>query len=202
MSLESIYFKNDFYYNSPLVEKYIKIIQTSKNPKRIQAFKNLVFKMMKDIVKKNVANYLNLLRNTDAVELPDRDELVADCYVIFDKCVNKFILGNGYNFYFYFNKSLSRNFFRDYQRELQHRNSTTEITEVMSVINSIFHCSESPGSVDLLMDQLGFTLIEKRVCISRIDGQKTSEFLKKNTDISNSLYSKTLKSVKDKMKQA
>ena len=199
MSLESTYFKVDFFYNAPLVEKYVKIIQTSKSPKRVRVFKNLVFMMMKDIVKKNIANYLNLLRNSGVKELPERDELVADCYLIFDKCVYNFILGRGYNFYFYFNKSLSRNFFRDYQRETKHNNSTTEITVVMTVVNSSFHSSEEKGSVDLLMDQLSFTDLEKRVCKSRIAGQKTSEFLKSNPDITNSQYSRALKVVKEKL---
>ena len=199
MSLESTYFKVDFFYNAPLVEKYVKIIQTSKSPKRVRVFKNLVFMMMKDIVKKNIANYLNLLRNSGVEDLPERDELVADCYFIFDKCVYNFILGRGYNFYFYFNKSLSRNFFRDYQREIQHNNSTTEITVVMTIVNSSFHGSEERGSVDLLMDQLSFTDLEKRVCKSRIAGQKTSEFLKSNPDITNSQYSRTLKVVKEKL---
>ena len=199
MSLESTYFKVDFFYNAPLVEKYVKIIQTSKSPKRVRAFKNLVFMMMKDIVKKNIANYLNLLRNSGVEDLPERDELVADCYLIFDKCVYNFILGRGYNFYFYFNKSLSRNFFRDYQRETKHNNSTTEITVVMTIVNSSFRSSEERGSVDLLMDQLGFNELEKRVCKSRIAGQKTSEFLKSNPDITNSQYSRALKVVKEKL---
>lgn len=202
MSLESTYFKVEFFYNAPLVEKYVRIIQTSKSHKRVRAFKNLVFMMMKDIVKKNIANYLNLLRNSEVEDIPERDELVADCYLIFDKCVYKFILGKGYNFYFYFNKSVSRKFFRDYQRETQRNNSTTEITDVMTVVNSSFHSSEERGSVDLLMDQLGFTDLEKRVCKSRIAGQKTSEFLKSNPDITNSQYSKTLKVVKERLNSA
>lgn len=202
MSLENTYFKIEFFYDASLVEKYVKIIQTSKSHKRVRAFKNLVFMMMKDIVKKNIANYLNLLRNSEVENLPERDELVADCYLIFDKCVYKFILGRGYNFYFYYNKSVSRKFFRDYQRETQHNNSTTEITDVMIVVDSSFHSSEERGSVDLLMDQLGFTDVEKRVCKSRIAGQKTSEFLKSNPDITNSQYSKTLKVVKERLNSA
>ena len=199
MSLESTYFKVDFFYNSPLVEKYVKIIQTSKSPKRVRAFKNLVFMMMSDIVKKNIANYINLLRNSDVEYLPERDELVADCYLIFDKCVYKFILGRGYNFYFYYNKSLSRNFFRNYQKEIKHNNCTTEITDVMTIVNPSFRSSEESGSVDLLMDQLGLNELEKRVCESRILGQKTSEFLKSNPDVTNSQYSGTLKVVKEKL---
>ena len=199
MSLESTYFKVDFFYNSPLVEKYVKIIQTSKRPKRVRAFKNLVFMMMSDIVKKNIANYINLLRNSDVEYLPERDELVADCYLIFDKCVYKFILGRGYNFYFYYNKSLSRNFFRNYQKEIKHNNCTTEITDVMTIVSPSFRSSEESGSVDLLMDQLGFNELEKRVCKSRVVGQKTSEFLKSNPGVTNSQYSGTLKVVKEKL---
>ena len=199
MSLESTLFKKDFFYNAALVEKFITIIKTSKNPKRVSAFKTLVFKMMKDIVKKNIANYLNLLRNTEVEELPERDELVADCYIIFDKCVDKFITGCGYNFYFYFNKSLSRNFFRDYQKEVKRNNLTTEITDVLTIVNSSFHTTEISESADFFMAQLQFTEVEMRVCNSRINGQKTSEFLKQNPDVSNSMYSKTLKSVKDKL---
>lgn len=202
MSLESTYFKVDFFYNVPLVEKYVKIIQTSKSPKRVRAFKNLVFMMMKDIVKKNISNYLNLLRSSEVKDLPERDELVANCHLIFDKCVYKFVLGRGYNFYFYFNKSLSRNFFRDYQRETQRNNFTTEITDVMTIVNSSFHSSEECGSVDLLMDQLGFTDLEKRVCKSRMAGHKTSEFLKLNPDVTNSQYSRALKVVKEKLNTA
>ena len=199
MSLESILFKKDFFYNSELVEKFISIIKTSPNPRRVRAFKNLVFKMMKDIVKKNIANYLNLLRNTEIEALPERDELVADCYIIFDKCVDKFIIGSGYNFYFYFNKSLSRNFFRDYQKEIKRNNITIEITDLLTIVNSSFHITEMNESVNFYMNQLQFTEIEMRVCNSKIQGQKTIEFLEQNTDISSAMYSKTLKSIKDKL---
>ena len=122
MSLESVLFRRDFYYNLKFVEKCIKIIQTSNNEKRVKAYKSLVFKMMKSIVKKNVANYLNLLRNVDYPDIPERDELISDCYVVFDKCVSKFLVDKGYNFYFYFNKSLSRNFFREYYKKIQNNN--------------------------------------------------------------------------------
>ena len=133
MNLESVLFRRDFYYNLKFVEKCIKIIQTSNDEKRVKAYKSLVFKMMKDIVKKNVTNYLNLLRNVDYPDIPERDELISDCYVVFDKCVSKFLVDKGYNFYFYFNKSLSRNFFREYYKKIQNNNATEDITDVMMI---------------------------------------------------------------------
>ena len=158
--------------------------------------------MMKSIVKKNVANYLNLLRNVDYPDIPERDELISDCYVVFDKCVSKFLVDRGYNFYFYFNKSLSRNFFREYYKKIQNNNATEDITGVMMIVNRSFHVGESRGSVDLLLDNLHFTYLEKRICHSKMNGQKISDFLKNNTDVSNSQYARALKGIKAKLLEA
>lgn len=202
MSLESLYFRKDFYYNAALVEKLIKIIQTSTDSKRIQVFKTLVFKMMKDVVKKNIANYLNLLHNVNSTDIPERDELIADCFIVFDKCVNKFLVGRGYNFYFYFNKSLSRNFFREYYKKIHSNNATVDVTDVMIIVNKSFHVRESQGSIGLLLDTLEFTDLEKRICVSKINGQKISDFLKANKDVTNSQYARSLKVIKAKLTEA
>lgn len=197
MNLEGVYFKNDYHYKAKFVNKYIAIIRFSKDEKRINAYKNLVFRMMKDIVKKNISNYLNLLQGTYRKDtLPERDELVADCYIIFDKCLEKYIINKNYNFYFYFNKSLSRNFFRYYQKELQ-RSSSVEVTEALMTVNPGFHDNKQPDTSELLLSNLGLSDLEKMICRSRMLGQKTSEFLKENTDITNSQYSKSLKKIKE-----
>lgn len=197
MNLESHYFKKDYHYRAKFVNKCIAIIRFSKDEKRTKAFKNLVFKMMKDVVKKNICNYLNLLQNTYRKDtLPNRSELVADCYIIFDKCLDKYIIGKNYNFYFYFNKSLSRNFFRNFQKEMQ-RSNGVEITESLEYVNKRFHDNREPDTTEILMEQIGFNDIEKRICRSRLLGQKTSEFLEENKDVSNGQYSKGLKRVKE-----
>lgn len=202
MSLESMYFKADYHYKAKFVNKCIAIIRFSKNEKRVQAYKNLVFKMMKDIVKKNIANYLNLLTNTEMKDMPDRDELVADCYIIFNKCLEKYVLNKTYNFYFYFNKSLSRNFYRDYQKELQRSNNHVEVSEALATVNKGFHDYRKPDNTELIMSQLGFDELEKRICRSRMLGQKTSEFLKENPDVTNGQYSRCLKKIKEVLQQS
>ena len=58
-------FKISFYYSNARVCRFIEIIQTTDNEKRKVAFKQLVFRMMKDIVNKNISNYLNLITNTN-----------------------------------------------------------------------------------------------------------------------------------------
>lgn len=196
-SLESVLFKRDYHYQVQFVNKCIAIIKFSKNEKRVLAYKNLVFHMMKDIVKKNVCNFLNLLSNTGRKDtLPEHDELIADCYIIFDKCLEKYIVHRKHNFYFYFNKSLSRNFFRDYQRELK-ENQKVEVTEALSTVNQKFHDRGEPDTTELLMESMGLDEVEKRICRSRMLGEKTSEFLKENTDITNGQYSRALKRIKE-----
>lgn len=197
MSLESAYFKTDYFYRAKFVNKCVAIIKFTKSEKRRQAYQNLVFKMMRDIVKKNIANYLNLLLSIDVKDvLPSRDELIADCYIIFNKCAEKYKLGGGYNFYFYFNKSLSRYFFREYQKEIRHNNSV-ELTEALVIANSSFYDHRQLDTAELLMTHLGLSELEIRICRSRMSGQKTSEFLLENEDISNSVYSKCLKRIKE-----
>ena len=50
--------------------------------------------------------------------------------------------------------------------------------------------------VEVLMENLGFSDIEKRIIRSRLSGQKISEFLKENKDITNAMYSNALKKMK------
>lgn len=195
MSLESVYFKKDYHYRASFVNKCIAIIRFTKSEKRRKAYYNLVFKMMKDIVKKNIANYLNLISSVTKDTLPTHDELIADCYIIFDKCVEKYKIGKGYNFYFYYNKSLSRNFFRDYQKAIH--NNTVRISDALSTVNPGLHDNKNLDGTELLMLHLGLDELEIRICKSRLLGQKTSEFLSENDDITQAQYSKSLKRIKE-----
>ena len=205
MGLESKYFKHDFYYDNARVERFIEIIKSpDSSPKRQQSFKNVVFKMMKDVVKKNIRNYLNLLCNGTSIpaeEIPTTDELVADCYLIFDKCLTKYKLGCGYNFYFYFNKSMSRCFYRSWTKEMSRDNSHVEIGEALETVNERFHTSSdsASNSISLFLSTFNFNTLEMRVIKSRLSGQKTSEFLKLNTDVTHNQYSVALKAIKERI---
>lgn len=195
--LENDFLKKDFRYRVKFTNKCIAIIRFSKDEKRVKSFKNLLFKMMKGVILKNICNYLNLLQNICREDIiPERDELIADCYVIFDKCLEKYIISKKYNFYFYFNKSLSRSFFRDYQKKFQRSNSV-EITEAIETIHNGLFVNKEPDTTEILMEQINFNDIEKRICRSRMLGQKNSDFLEKNSDITSAQYSKALKHIKE-----
>lgn len=127
--------------------------------------------------------------------MPDRDELVSECFLIFNKCVEKYKVLPSHNFYFYFNKSLSRNFFRDYQRALI--NDKIEMTEAIYTCHPDLRESEKPDTVGILMKNMKFSDLEKRITISRMNGKKTSEFLESNPDVTPAEYSKALKHIKE-----
>ena len=101
MELEDSIFKADFYYRPRFINYALAIIKFSKNERRRTAYRRLVFSMMKDVVKKNCFNYLNMLSKLNLREdKPSIDELVADCFVIFEKCVEKYRVHRNNNFYF------------------------------------------------------------------------------------------------------
>ena len=197
--LEQTYFKREFYYNKKLVERFIYIIQKSEG-KRAAAFKNLVFKMMKDIVIKNVNNYLNLLSATSIAQLPERDEVISDCYIIFDKCVDGYKVNNGYNFYFYFNKSLSRNFFRNYTKEQKRGNSHMLIDEEMTY-DLNFRVRPVSNTVEILVEHLGFNEQERRLIKSKIDKQTMTEFLKENPDMTRTQYLQMIEEIQERIQE-
>ena len=51
------------------------------------------------------------------------------------------------------------------------------------------------------MEQLEMNELEKRICRSKLNGQKSAEFFKENEDVTQFEYSQALKSVKVKLKQ-
>lgn len=192
------FFKIDFRYRPALVEKCIYLSKIYQGTERSEALRRLVFKMMKNIVNKNVANFLNLLRNSGATDIPEKDEVYSECYIIYNKCLEGYKCNNGYNFYMYFNKSLSRNFFKDYTNGMK-REANTTLTDVISTINVNMRVTEGGGTVELLMETLKFDALEMEISRSKMEGQSVDDFLKAHPSVTALAYNKALKSLKNKM---
>lgn len=197
MTVEKYIFKEDFAYDNKMCERLIHFIQITKNEHFKRKTKEMVFKMMKDVVRKNVSNYLNLLRNTNQENIPTRDEVIANSFIMFDKCVEKFACGKNYNFYFYFNKTLSRGFFRMYQKELVRNNNT--VVQVTEKAATITNGIDDDVDLHILVETIGLTSVEQRICYSKLRYEKSSEFLAKNKDVTSVEYTSALHSVKAKI---
>lgn len=201
-SLERRIFRRDFIYRQKFINTCIMRIKYGHRSEcTIRGYKMYIFKMMHDIIKKNICNYINLLMNgTNLTEIPKHDDVLTDVYIMFDKCLDKYKVSKGRKFYYYFNKSLSRNFYREYQKIQKRTYSETENVE--EAIHPNLRYNEDNYTVSVLMDNLGFTDTEKRIVESRLKGQYITEFLKENTNVTQIQYANAMKRMKDLILQA
>lgn len=170
-----------------------------RKPKTIRGYKTYIFKSMKNIIEKNIQNYYNLLSGTPCRELPEYDEVLSECYLVFDDCLSKFKVSRYNNFYFYFNKALSRRFYKYYCREINYNN--TELTEAITAVHPKLSYKPHLDTEEVLFHNLHLTNLEKKVCRSRMRGERTSEFLRKNKSISSVRYQKAMEKIKKLLKQ-
>lgn len=172
-----------------------------RSERTIRGYKMYIFKMMHDIIKKNICNFINLITNgTECREIPEHDDVITDVYITFDKCIEKYKVSKGRKFYYYFNKSLSRNFFREYKKIQRQMNA--EMNDVMEVSHPNLQFKTHNYTIEVLMDNLYLNNVEKRIVRSRIAGQKITDFLKENKDINNNQYLSVLKKLKTIINEA
>ena len=193
------FFKIKFSYNHKVVNKVITIIKFSKDEDRVRNYSLLLFKMMHNVVRKNIGNYRNLSYNSPIEYIPDFNELVSDCFIIMMNCVKGYKISKRNNFYFYYNKALSRRFFRDFQKELKHNDSNVMTNDDM-VKNNLDYCVTNDfNEIDIILENYDLNEIEKALCRHRIDGGRVNDFIKSN-NITLSAYNKILRSIKIKIK--
>lgn len=193
-------FKSDYKYKRKFINTCImRIRQRKMSEKTVRGYKTFIFKAMKNIVDKNIFNCINLLKGTSCRNIPEYDEILSECYIIFDKCIEKYDVKPTNSFYFYFNKALSRNFYRMYQRELN--SSNVELSNEIMNLNSSLSISANVETLDLLFYNLNLNEFEKKICLSKVNGERSNDFLKKNKKISQKKYSETLIKIKKMLNQ-
>jgi hypothetical protein len=192
-------FEKDYAYSPKIVNKYLLIIKTTKEDvDKIEKYKKLLFSMMKEIVNKNINNFLSLLINSGCYNNDlDKKDLICDCYFIFDKCLKNYKVNKKNNFYFYFNKSMSRSFFRDYQKQLRRSNKEVKNFEIFS--DSAF-ANDNPEMMSFLLDNLKFSEIQKTIINSKLLGQRLEDYFQLNPEITSVIYYENLKQIKEILK--
>lgn len=193
------FFNVGFVYNAKIVNKVIAFIKFSKSERRRQAFSVLLFKMMHNVVKKNISNYRNLAFKSSNSYVPEFNELVSDCYIIMMNCVKGYKISKRHNFYFYYNKALSRNFFRDFKRELKHGDGSVMTNDDALKNNTDYSSTCNIDTIDIIFKNYNLTPIEIRLCYHKMEGKKVSDFVEQN-GITISTYNKILKSIRNKIK--
>lgn len=192
-------FKKDYKYKRKFINACILRIRFGRRSERtIRGYKTYIFKAMKSIVDKNICNYVNLLQGSPCRSIPEYDEMLSECYIIFDKCLEKYKVRKYNNFYFYFNKAMGRKFYKNYQKEINM--PSTELSDEMSAVLPALHDKKNVDGVELLLYNLGIKSLERRICLSRLKGERGTEFLKRNKRVTQKQYTEALKRVRELLK--
>lgn len=189
--------KLDTEYNPKLVNKIILIIQRSSDEQKKKDNLLILFEMMKNVVTKNVTNFMTLSKNSELQEIYGVGDLRSESFIIMKKCVDNYKVNKNNNFYFYLNKSLSRNLYRRYEKEL--KKSALPLIDYEIEPTSV-RVTNTFDDTELLFKSLNFTDIEKLVSISRMKYEKKDVFLQKNQNISSQQYYEAIKTIKEKLK--
>ena len=179
-----------------------KLVEITEKNNKINELKWKVFFMMKKILVKNINNYQKLCRNSNlGSNFNDNDEIESECFIIFENCIYKFVSDDGRNdFYFYFNKSLSRSLYKIFLNNIKDldniRNASSFIEE--NIIENKLSSSEVE-SIDFYLSNFNLDENCLRVIHSKLVGERPKEFLENNFDFTQKLYDACLKKIKKEL---
>jgi hypothetical protein len=159
-----------------------------------------LFKLMKRIIVKNVKNYASLSRNSAVTEQCfEEDEMYAEAFIVMMKCVENFQVSKRNCFYFYFNKSLSRNFYRMFYKEV--RKLEVQKDYELFAMDTFVTNDFDYESLSLTINNLGLDEFDKRVLESKLKYEKKDEFIVNNEDATVSKYYSSIRKIKEKLKK-
>ena len=191
-----IFDDNEPLFDRKLVNKNILILKKGVNPIELDKAKVNLFKLMKKVIVKNVKNYSKLSRNSPVHEdCLDEEEMYAEAYIVMIKCVENFKINKKNCFYFYFNKSLSRNFYRMFDKEIRKKENFNSF-ESYSINSSNSSINDELYGVEMVIDSLDLDEFDKRVVLSKLDYQKKDDFIVNNEDATVSKYYASIRKIK------
>lgn len=194
-----IFDRKDPVYNRNLANKLVLTIQRSKNKRIVDEFKIDLYKLMKKIVVKNVKNYKKLSFNSSVTDdCHEEEEMYAEAFIVMMKCIEKYKVSKKNCFYFYFNKSLSRTFYRMFSKEVRDDERFGDFSQFYQMIfpgvsdNEIY-------SIDLVIQSLKLNELDLKILKSKIEYEKKEDFLDKNPQINSNTYYNSIKKIKEQI---
>lgn len=156
-----------------------------------------LFLLMKNIVIKNIANYKMLYRNSPITgEGLESFEMESECYLIIEKCLIKYKVKKTNCFYFYYNKSLSRSFYRMFDKNIRKKDKYVDYKQhTYCVVNNN---TNNVYSTDLIVDLMNLDDYDKKVITSKMNNEKKEEFVKNNNS-NLSKYQSSLNKIKEQL---
>lgn len=184
-------------YSEKSVVKSIVYIKNSTNEKLIDKHKQEIVKYTSKIILRNVANFFNQLRGLDQSKIHhSKDDIVSECYLIINNCIEKFDLRSGYKFYFYLNKSMMRGL-NKLKKESYRGESGSPFIDAIEICKFDWRTFSTEENNPLLLEKI-FTKKEVLLMQSRVQEQTIDEFIK-SIEISRTEYHKILKRIREKI---
>jgi hypothetical protein len=178
------------------IKKYKLVEEKYKsNEKRLNELRLELFAMMSKIVVKNINNYLKLCYNS-----PVKDEsfvsyeMQSEAFLILIKCIEKFKFNKGFCFYFYYNKSLSRSFYKIFSQTIRDKENMGLVSDIIQVRSR--KSTNEHYSVEFVISQFKLDEDELRILDSKLLGQSKIDFLQANKDFNMTKYHKCNQKVK------
>ena len=201
MRYYNIFDYDDPKFNRKLASRYVLVIKRGNGiGSSADAAKVNLFKLMKRIVVKNVKNYSSLSRNSAVTDQCfEEDEMYAEAFIVMMKCVENFQVSKKNCFYFYFNKSLSRNFYRMFYKEV--RKLEVQKDYEIFAIDTFATNDFDYESLSLTISNLGLDEFDKKVLESKLKYEKKDEFIVNNEDATVSKYYSSIRKIKEKLKK-
>ena len=191
---------NTHYYDKKEVTKLLIKAKKSKNKRKSDEAKKILFLSLSRIVVKNIENFFKIsIKYSDLIH--DRNDLVSECYLTLDKCVEKYDLNIGSVFYWYYNKSLTFRMQRIIEKNYyKHRNNFRVEREHESFIFSSKLSTISTDFTDFYLDIFQVTDEERKIIEAKMTGKKIKEFVEDEMQITWNEYYKRVGSIKNKLK--
>lgn len=160
-----------------------------------------LFKSMHRVLIKHINNYYFLCRNFQSNDKLEDQELISEFYLVFVKCVYNFNqMDDCFAFFWYYDKSLSWRSLRMIKKNVKPNANNLSITfsnEDGDTEEYDLPQDSDLNFTELEMDVLGFTILQKELTISRMQGYRVQDFVK-DKGISTSVYYKELEEIKKK----
>lgn len=184
-------------HNNQQILKHILICKYSNNTYLVDKNKVLLFRRLSFITVKQVNGFFSLLKNYHGKVLHTPDEIVAECFIVLDRCINKCDWKrNKKNFYFYYNKAVTNAVYRLYQNNYEkHCNCIGYKKEHEDVKKCNLDLS---GLIDHYLNISELNEVERKIALSKLNGECMRDFLKKNKDL-NKDFCEGLRNVREKL---
>lgn len=174
-----------------------RMLNSKKNNLKLE-----LFNLMSKVVTKNINNYSNLAFNSPVTErCNSRDEMQAESWILLENCIKNFKVNSSYCFYFYYNKSLSRTFYKMFIKTKQNLDKFNDYIIDKKNTKSKSTLGNSNMSMEIIIEVLNLNENEEKILRSRLKKEKKSEFLNKNPEITSGKYYLNLRNLKEKIKK-